>query len=261
MKKILLTGMMLCLTASMALASGLNINWVTNTVGNCSATVGANRTWDCTADGANDGDFNFVISFVPNVALPLFNAVEIVIDGQSDAPLSPWWEYYNDGSCRPEGFSAELPPLTPLTPCATKLYSSSAYGGMGLWAINGNRLRTVLGYAMGVDRPTALTTTTQYNTMHMHVMTGKSIDVPEDASDPENIIPAIPACAGCDQPVTLVLQQIGIYGNGTPASDTIILPGTLAGSQRSITWQGGGTSPIPVPTRNTTWGQVKSLYR
>jgi hypothetical protein len=28
-----------------------------------------------------------------------------------------------------------------------------------------------------------------------------------------------------------------------------------------VTWQGAGPSCLAVPTKNVTWGQVKSLYR
>jgi hypothetical protein len=262
MKKILLTGMMLCLTASMALASGLNINWVTNTAGNCSATVMGNMTWDCVGPTANDGDLIFVVSVMPNVAVPGFNAIEFVIDGQSDTALPAWWQAYNAGSCREAAFAPGLPPATPTAPCAgtatTRLYQTGAFGGMGLWAIGpANRFRTVIGYATAANRTVPLITTTQYNAMNMHVFTTNSLDV---AGDPGNGIDPIVACAGCTQPVTLVLQQIGLYGSDPLLGDTVILPIPTTGRQ-SINWQGGGGPPIPVSTRNTTWGQVKSLYR
>jgi hypothetical protein len=275
MKKILLTGMMVCLTASTALAAGLNINWVTNVLGNCSAVATSNITWDCTIDNPADpnlGDFNFVVSFVPATALIGFNAFEVVIDAQSDAPLSAWWQYYNPGSCRAAGFAAELPPSLPAAPClgsaTTRLYQTAAYGGMGLWLISpANRMRTIIGYATAATRTVPLITTTQYNAMHMHVNTGQSLGV---IADPDNGIEPVVECAGCTQPVTLVLQQIGIYGkagvapNQTPTAETIttVAGAPLVGAQQSIKWQGGGTyPPIPVSSRNTTWGQVKSLYR
>lgn len=272
MKKVLLTGMMLCLTASMALAAGLNINWVTNTAGNCAAIATANMSWDCLAPGANTGEKTFVISVMPSIALVGLNAMDIVLDIQSDAPLQPWWMAFEDGTCRQTAFVLGLPPPAPLTPCTgsstTKLWSAGdPAGGYGAWTVTGNRARTVIGYGSGTDRALPLVTTTQYNALHMDIQMSNSLDVAGDPGDPDNGIDPIEeviACDGCDQPVTLVLQQLGLYG-GTSAEDIITTPGTWTtsgGAKQVITWQGGGTNPpIPVSTRNTTWGQVKSLYR
>ncbi len=269
MKKILLTGMMVCLTASMALASGLNINWVTNATGNCSAVATSNMTWDCTVDnpdGANNGDKLFVVSAMPNIPLIGFNAFDCILDIQSDAALPQWWQSYYAGTCRQTGFVVGTPPMTPTAPCAgsstTKLWSvGTPFGGVASWFINpSNRARVKIGFATAATRALPLVTTTQYNMFNMHVYTTNSLDV---VADPDNGIEAVVACPGCAVPVTLVVQQVGFNGmNGpTPTQDTVMLPGTFAGAQQSINWQGGGGPPIPVPTRNTTWGQVKSLYR
>lgn len=64
-------------------------------------------------------------------------------------------------------------------------------------------------------------------------------------------------CGGCDQKMVIELQSLTLEnGNGTQPS-YILTPGT--GSSASVTWQGGGSTPVPV--RNRTWGSVKSLYR
>lgn len=269
MKKVLLTGMMLCLTASMAMAAGVNINWVTNVTGNCSATPTSNMTWDCTIDNpldANAGDLSFVVSAQPTIALVGFNAMDAIIDIQSDAALPEWWKSYYAGTCRQAGFEVQLPPTTPTTPCTgsatTKLWSAGAPGGgFASWFVNpSNRARVLIGFATGATRALPMVTSTQYNIFHMHVFTSNSLEV---IGDPENGIEPVSACAGCDLPATLVLQHVGFYGmNGAVGTEDILTTvGTIAGSQQSIKWQGGGSAPIPVSTRNTTWGQVKSLYR
>jgi len=60
------------------------------------------------------------------------------------------------------------------------------------------------------------------------------------------------ACAGCATPVTIVFN------------DLWILTGHLTAplSNACLRWQADGTTPCSAtPARNSTWGQVKSLYR
>jgi hypothetical protein len=256
MKKILLTGMMLCLTASMALASGLNFTWATSD--QCPTTPIANQTWDCvTMPGANDGSFFLVVSVMPNIAVVGFNALDFRIDGQSVGPVPAWWQMFNAGSCR----EASITPVvrntgTFLAPCAgsatTKLWTTAAYGGMGAWTILGNRFNTVIGFATAANRTVNLSTTTQYNVCNLVLDTNNS------AADPDN---AIVECAGCAEGMTLVLNQITL--NGSAAPDAVTQVGTTVGAQQCITWQGGSGAGVcaATPARNTTWGQVKSLYR
>ena len=75
------------------------------------------------------------------------------------------------------------------------------------------------------------------------------------------------SCAGCLTPVCIVLNSVNVVA-GTSAN--IKLSGPTNGIDSNVaTWQGGaGVStllgqgcPAATPNRNTTWGQVKSLYR
>jgi hypothetical protein len=78
MKKILLTGLSLCLTASMATAAGLNFQWSPTNAGACQTIMVTNATWDCTllpsdvgaGDGANDGFFYATGSVQPSILFP-----------------------------------------------------------------------------------------------------------------------------------------------------------------------------------------------
>jgi hypothetical protein len=51
----------------------------------------------------------------------------------------------------------------------------------------------------------------------------------------------------------LVTRPVGV-------GDILLSSGTAAGSN-IVTWQGTGPNCSLVPTRNVTWGSVKSLYR
>jgi hypothetical protein len=255
MKKIVLTGMMLCLTASMALAAGFNFTW--NTSAACPATPIANQTWDCTQaiPDVNSGSFFMVVTVQPHVALPAFNALDMIIDGQSVGPVPAWWQTYNAGSCRATDFAITpvttnaVAPTMCTTATAGKLWTTTPYGGQASWVVTGNRFRTLIGYATAGSRAANLSITAQYNVLSILMDSNNTLLDPDNASV---------TCAGCDEGVTLVLNQIGLNGaNGD--LDVITTPI----SQQCITWQGGSGigSCSATSTRNATWGQVKSLYR
>jgi hypothetical protein len=64
-------------------------------------------------------------------------------------------------------------------------------------------------------------------------------------------------CDGCLLPAIWGLKKIDWT---TPTTvNTLDLP--YDGGNQCLTWQGSTLACGLVPTRNTTWGQVKSLYR
>ncbi len=75
-------------------------------------------------------------------------------------------------------------------------------------------------------------------------------------------------CSGCTVPVCLVYNSIKIT---TPigANDRTWVGNTNGTDSRVATWQGGGAPTTPngigcpaaTPTRSSTWGAVKGLYR
>ncbi len=75
------------------------------------------------------------------------------------------------------------------------------------------------------------------------------------------------ACAGCATPVCVVLNQVSVLHSG-PAPLVMTSPANNTDSHY-VTWQGGGAPvvgavtgcPAATPTRVTTWGAVKGLYR
>lgn len=266
MKKVLLTGMMVCLTASMALAAGVNITWNPNNY-NCLSSAVVNTDWDCaTVPGANDGFHNIVLSFMPSKAIVGFNGVSAVIDGQTPGDVPAWWQMFNDGSCRAASIVPGAPPSAPTAPClgnsTTKLWSAGTpAGGLSAYqttlypppaplpAPAANRFRIKLGYATASNRALPLVITTQYNTFNLTIDTfGSAVEEAAGVTDP---------CAGCAVGATLVLNEMYIVGSVD--DDTMTTPI----SNQCITWQGGAGTGVcaATPARNTTWGQVKSLYR
>jgi hypothetical protein len=125
---------------------------------------------------------------------------------------------------------------------------------MGAWVYDGSyRFHTVVGFATAGNRAANLSTTTQYNAFHIAVATTNTVYV---APDPDNGIDEVIPCAGCNQGMLLVLERIGLYGSDI--EDQVMVP--IA--DQCINYQGGiYPGACYVPTRNTTWGQLKSLYR
>src|SRR5262249_32926734 len=67
------------------------------------------------------------------------------------------------------------------------------------------------------------------------------------------------ACAGCQDPVCLVLNEVLLTSNNSGD-----LKMTSPASSNYATWQGGfpgDPNCLVTPTTNKTWGQLKSIYR
>ena len=57
----------------------------------------------------------------------------------------------------------------------------------------------------------------------------------------------------------IVLNSIRLVTND-PNTFEVMSGGATAADGDKVTWQGVGPSCALVPTKNTTWGQVKALY-
>lgn len=69
-------------------------------------------------------------------------------------------------------------------------------------------------------------------------------------------------CAGCDVPACIGLQKVVLINGSAIQIETISTPEI----RNYVTYAGGattpaGTCPGAVPTKSSTWGQVKALYR
>jgi len=259
MKKIVITALMLALTATLAAASGLDFQWSTSQ--NCPTTATGTWTFAC---NTNSNVEYMVACGMPNVALVGMNAMDARIDVQTANAIPAWWQGFNAGACRQAAFSPSvLPSALTLSGCTQRLWTTDAYGGIGAWAIDGaNRFHIVVGYATAGNRVANLSTTARYNAFQIAVLASNTV---ADPGDPDNGIDPVVPCAGCADGATLVLNQITYYGNGTVASDAIVAPlaPTSAINGQCLLYNGGAGSGAcgATPARNTTWGQVKSLYR
>ena len=128
----------------------------------------------------------------------------------------------------------------------------SAHGAAGVAAYTKDfggdpRRARIIGSIAYSGDPVVMAPGTEYYSMRLRINSAKTVGTG--------------ACAGCLDPVCVVLNQVRI---AQPAPD----PTYAIENPRDnnfTTWQGGAVGgagcPGVVPTQNRSWGQVKSLYR
>ncbi len=236
------------LAASSAVAGGVNLAW-TRCFGEGSGT--ANRAFAC---NTNTGTHTLVNSFILNADLVEVSGIELVMDFLSQAsPLPEWWNMREATSCRPISLNATASANLADVVCVDWA-QGQAVGGIGsynteLGSIDGGlatqhrRLKAV--FSVPVAARQNLVANTEYFSCNVNINSFKTV--------------GSPACAGCSEPVCVVLNSINVAT--ATAANNIFLGNASAAGSNIVTWQGVGPNCLLVPTRNTTWGAVKSLYR
>ena len=242
-KTLLITGLLLALTASLAAAAGLNLSW-----NDCGAAGTQNRNFAC---NTNVGNNILIASFVAPTGLTEVTGNEVVIDLQtSGAVLAPWWEM-KTGSCRAASSLASSVDFTvgPFT-CYDYWQGGAVSGHVeDLYATGPNTARIKLVVALPAGSPliTAIPAGLEVYSCKFTINNAKST--------------GLGACAGCFDGACIVLNSIRI-------TQTPVAPGgnkflSNPDLRNWVTWQGGGVALCPeaTPAKNRTWGSVKSLYR
>ncbi|MEQ1833843.1 MAG: hypothetical protein ABL977_12375 [Candidatus Eisenbacteria bacterium] len=254
MKKVtLLCGMLLALTAVAANAApGLNLRW-----SNCFSDGGAdNRTSACTTTLGNAGSLVGSYELGPDGVLGV-TGVEIVIDlASAGATLPAWWTYNAPGGtigCRGTALTLNAAISGAAVNCFDWAGGAGA-GGLAAYRVGQfygpATARIVAGFAVAsaTDVPGAA----EMFAFNAVITNAKTVGTG--------------ACVGCATPVCIALNSINVVP-GTAASTFLGAPANGPGSNIA-TWQGGagvsstlgGGCPAATPTKNTTWGSVKSLY-
>jgi len=249
MKKLLLSVILLALTASVALAGHLNLNYGAGCWSD--GTPLAAKTFAC---NVNSGNFQMTASFIPTAPRADWVGMTAILDGhtQPGVPLPAWWQFYNTGSCRQASMSTSADfTSSPAIGCMDP-FGGLANGGIGAYQTTlypppaplnvppANRFRLKVAYGLTTegDLPVGV----EYYAFRATVNYLKTMGTT--------------ACAGCATPLTMVLEEIRSTGLAS-GSELITLP---AGNG-CLTWQVGGPGCGETPAVNSTWGQVKSLYR
>ena len=239
-KAILLCGMLLAISATVASAAGLNLRWT-----NCAGDAGTqNRTFAC---ANNTGSNVMVGSFVLDADLPQVNGDELVVDLASAGPtLVDWWKFTAAGTCRQLSLSiaaqdgAACPDMFSLAASM----NIAAYQ-MGLHGPNSARILCV--NAVQAAAIADLTGGQEYGIAKWTFNNAKSVGTG--------------SCTGCQTAVCIVFNSANITTEGNLRNTK--LTGEAAPGSAYIVWQGGGGTncPAATPSKNATWGSVKSLYR
>jgi hypothetical protein len=255
----LLTGSLTAATVASA-GPGVNIRW-----DHCYGDSGvANKSFAC---DTNLGTERLVLSYELPEDLASVSGTEIIVYFRSAAPAFPdWWQFKNTGSCRQTALSFSMTPPTGSANCLD--WSQGAASG-GIGAYNSPTFlpagEVELSAAVAVP-PSALqdlVAGTEYFAAMLQISHAKTIGAG--------------ACGGCDAPMCIVLGAIKVT---TPvlANDIVLLDGANGPASQIASWQSATTLnlvnschmacvasfdcvPTSTPTRNSTWGAVKALYR
>ncbi len=240
-KAILLCGLLLAMTATVASARGLNLRW-TNCVGDAGVQ---DRVFAC---ASNVGSNVMAGSFVLDADLLQVNGNELVVDlSTASATLPDWWQFKNVGSCR-----------------QTALSIAAQDGGGCPDMFQGQASMNIAAYQLNLHGPNSgriLCVNAVAAAAIVDLFGGQEYGIARWTISNTKTV-GTGACAGCQIPTCIVFNSANITTAGN-LNNTKLTNEASPGSNY-ITWQGGGGSifcPDAVPTKNATWGSVKSLYR
>jgi hypothetical protein len=250
MKKTLLICIGL-LTLSAATASAqIQARW-----NNCALDGGAaNVNNACTS---NFGTNRLAVSYTMPQAFAGFVAIDGQIDLQADSGNMPaWWDLKNAGACRSTAASISIDG-TVLPGYSGACADTWDFGATGIGLFTGY----ALGYGADPTRARAV------------FAIARPFSNPVDLANGANYLGWIwqignantTTCAGCLDPVAIVVTQIVLSsvnpGGNQASAQTVTLKPDANNVQDACGGWNGGVSCLATPTRSTTWGNVKALYR
>jgi len=236
---------LLLLAATTAVAQptvGFNLTWGTGCWQDNPTTL---KTFSC---DSNEGSATLAASFVVDRRTYSTN-LQARIDLQSDsAQLPDWWQLGSPAGCRSGSLSVSYDFNTAPGGCrifwpgqaqVTCYWVTTAIPGPYGPVTAPNRARLTLDMrAIPQGTLIPLVAGLEYYAFKVTLDFARTVG------------PG--ACAGCTTPVTIVLNQLlpGPYQLSAPLANAC------------LRWQADGVTPCSAtPARNSTWGQVKGLYR
>lgn len=246
-KMLLLAGVLLLLSAPVAMAKGVNLTWGKFCYSDAPA---ATQTFACnTNSGITAGPWFMTTSFMIDTDMPDMVGIEQMLEGMSDDPALPdWWKVGAAPDCR----------------AGKSLYNSkigSSASDVCLdWTANAGF--DVYNYIWDTNRAhisalTAIDASTPFDILPNTEYLGGQIEIDNSKTVGTG------SCAGCSSGMIWGLYSIVVASlppPGTNRRDECTEP--IPGGNQCITWNNSALPCAdPVPARATTWGQVKSLYR
>lgn len=236
---------MLSLAAAAAVpdarAGGISLAWQ-----DCRAVGGAgldNQSFGCQSE---INDLPLHPAFV--LASPIDSVIsfELVIDVDVAAAALPAWWRMDPGQCRADGWSADA---TPGSSC------NDPWGNGGVATVQGwlagepggspRHGRLLIAAATAPGTWVTLDADVAYTAARVLLRTNRTL-----------------SCEGCSVPACLVFNSLLIRRLPGASGETHFISGAEQPGFERVQWQNGsGADCLAVPTRRSTWGAVKSLYR
>jgi len=234
--------------ASSALAApGYSLRWI-NCAGEGTGTD--NRTFAC---NSNAGTNLLVISFELPADLAQVSGNEVVLDVLSQsATLPAWWDFKNAGSCRANSLACDVTFDVNNVVCRDWAQGAAA-GVVGSYtmidsvdpALDARHRRIKVAVTVPPDALQDLVAHTEYFACNLAIDDQKTVGTG--------------SCGGCSEPMCVVLNSVFVQ---TPVlANNIFIGNASSAGSNIVTWQALGQDCQAVPTKNRTWGQLKSLYR
>jgi hypothetical protein len=254
-KLLLLTIALLALGAATAIADSMNLGYAcrvstnntlatTNDFSPVAAAAAAGGTCD---DGISyTATKGFIASFKTTTDMPNWGGTHILLTVQTNTPMPDFWNVAAGGCASRLGtVSCPNTVVSGGANCvnmfvATPTDNQSDNNAVTVDAASGR----VVVNSFHVRNTTTVLLAANSN---LGGYLANNVRVAPDGAD---------VCAGCDAPACVTLDQVEYFS----ASDnrTITTPELRA----FLTWNGGTVNcPGSTPTKNSTWGRVKALYR
>ena len=240
---------------------GVNLRW-----DNCYDDGGTqNKTFAC---DTNTGSERLVLSFVLAAPLADVGGVAIYVEVVSaSATLPSWWQFFNPGTCGQASLAITAAPPATSVHCAdwASGFASANIAGYDIGYVGTNSASVLVANAVDASHYAVLDPNVEYSAGSLLIKHAKTV--------------GLGSCAGCDVPVCLVIQRLGVF-TSTSQNNVYLLTGANGPASQVATWQDAAALDLhtatfmseprvligscvlaSTPTRGSTWGAVKSLYR
>jgi hypothetical protein len=198
--------------------AGINLSWDA-----CGAAGTELETFACNTNSGTA--FSMVGSFTPPAGISQF----LGLNGElriASTTLPNWWKH-ESGQCRgTTGLAVDFA-SAPSGACLTP-WTGQQVGGF-TYQVDGfgpNTARLVLSGAVPIDQMASLSASSEYEAFRVNVQ--------------RTLTTGAGACAGCDQPVRITLEQIQLFQPPAAANDPIL---TAPIARKSVIWQASPGNP------------------
>lgn len=237
---------------------------------------------DCHGDGGvlnkafacntNSGQDVLVVSMILDEPITNVNGVQVYIDVASSSGAWPnWWAYSSSSTtgCRGSLAGSFSFVSDPDWTACQNLWPAGGFGATGLFAgyhgAGTRQLRAIAAVPAGSE----FTIPAGVEVFVCRIQLGHAKTV------------GTGACAGCEEPMCFVLSEVEL-SQATPAPGRAVCGPHSGSPGQMATWQGAAISDIDIhgvpteqfswftasmicsgatPTRQSTWGAIKSFYR